>query len=111
MTTIDPNVAATGAHATVVRHDERHDRRLGDRRVGALSGVGTWITTTDHKRIGRLFIGASLLVLIGVAGLAAVLGIERIDADDTMLDAESIGQLFSMYRIVLTLGVVAPLML
>ena len=107
MTTIDPNVAVTGAHATV----ERHDRRLGDRRTGALAGVGAWITTTDHKRIGRLFMGTSLVVLLGVAALAALLGIERIDAQDTMVDADAIGQMFSMYRIVLTLGVVAPLML
>jgi heme/copper-type cytochrome/quinol oxidase subunit 1 len=107
MTTIDPNVAVTGASAPV----ERHDSRLGTTRVSARDGVGTWITTTDHKRIGRLFMGASLLVLIGVAALAVLLGIERIDAGDTMIDADAIGQLFSMYRIVLTLGVVAPLML
>jgi heme/copper-type cytochrome/quinol oxidase subunit 1 len=107
MTTIDPNVAVTGASTPV----ERQTRRVGDRRVGAVTGVGTWVTTTDHKRIGRLFMGASLLVLLAVAAVAAVLGAERIDGTDTMLDVDSIGQLFSLYRIVLTLGVVAPLML
>jgi len=107
MTTIDPNVAVTGAASPV----ERHDRRSGDRRASALAGVGEWITTTDHKRIGRLFMGVSLVALLGVAALAALLGVERIDASDTMLDIDSIPQLFSLYRIVLTFGVVVPLML
>jgi heme/copper-type cytochrome/quinol oxidase subunit 1 len=107
MTTIDPNVAVTGASATV----ERHDRRVSERRAGAGVGVGQWITTTDHKRLGRLFMGVSLLVLIGVAAVAALLGAERIDATDTMIDVDAVGQLFSLYRIVLTFGVVVPLML
>ena len=34
----------------------------------AVSGVMSWITTADHKRIGRLFIGFSVLFLVGISG-------------------------------------------
>jgi len=76
-----------------------------------VSSVGDWLTTTDHKRIGRSFIGVSLAGLLGVIVVAALLGIERIDAGAAMLDADSIPQLFSTYRIGLTFIVLIPLLL
>jgi len=100
MTTIDPHVTGAG-----VDHVDAHS---GERADGLLASVADWITTTDHKKIGRLFIGSSLLLLLGVAALGVLLGIERIDATDAMLDAGAMPQLFSLYRLVLTFGVVVP---
>ena len=73
--------------------------------------VGEWLTTTDHKRIGRLFISVSLTALLGLVVVAALLGIERIDAEAAMLDIDSLPQLFSLYRIGLTFVVLVPLLL
>ncbi len=100
MTTIDPHVAGAA-----VDHVDAHS---GERADGLLASVADWITTTDHKKIGRLFIGASLLLLLAVAALGALLGIERIDGTDDLLDAGAMPQLFSLYRLVLTFGVVVP---
>jgi len=66
------------------------------------SSVGEWLTTTDHKLIGRSFIGVSLVGLLGGIVVAALLGIERIDAEAAMFDVNAIPQLFSIYRIGLT---------
>ena len=33
--------------------------------------VATWLTTTDHKRIGRLFMGTAILWLLGVSGVSS----------------------------------------
>jgi heme/copper-type cytochrome/quinol oxidase subunit 1 len=101
MTTIDPHVAGAGV--------DHADALSGERADGLLASVADWITTTDHKKIGRLFIGTSLLLLLAVAGLGALLGIERIDATDNLIDAGAMPQLFSLYRLVLTFGVVVPL--
>ena len=86
--------------------------------TGAASSSGArsalvveWLTTTDHKRIGRLFIAVSLVGLLGVVVVAAILGIERIDAEAAMLDVNSLPQLFSLYRVGLTFIVVVPLLL
>ena len=97
MTTIDPHLAAA--------------ETATDRSGGALATVAAWLTTSDHKVIGRLYIAASLLVMLGVGVIAGLLGIERIDGSSDLLDAGALPQLFSLYRVGLTFGVVAPLAL
>ncbi len=76
-----------------------------------MSSVAEWLTTTDHKRIGRLFISVSLVALLGLIVIAALLGIERIDAQSATLDVNAIPQLFALYRIGLTFVVLVPLLL
>jgi heme/copper-type cytochrome/quinol oxidase subunit 1 len=99
MTTIDPRADA----ATTVP---------GDPAVGAvLTGVAAWLTTTDHKRIGRLFVGAGLLGTLATAAVAVILGIERIDGDDALLDAGALPQVFQAYRIGLVFATLAPVAL
>ena len=78
---------------------------------GGVSSVADWLTTTDHKRIGRLFISVSLVALLGVVVIAVLLGIERIDGEAAMLDVNSIPQLFALYRVGLTFVVLVPLLL
>ena len=95
MTTIDPHLATAGT--------------AGDRADGVLSSLAAWITTSDHKKIGRLYIATSLLLLLAVGAVAGLLGIERIDATSDFIDSGAMPQLFSLYRVVLTFGVVAPL--
>ncbi len=99
MTTIDPTAAGAGATAT----------SLTGRRRSLPAAVAEWITTTDHKQIGRLYVGASLLVLLGVTVVAVLLGAERIDATGTFLDTAALPQLFAACRVLLTFGVVVPL--
>ena len=52
-------------------------------------GAYQWVTTTDHKRIGRLYTGFGLLVLLAASTLGLVLGIER--ADDAVHILRSLG--------------------
>ncbi|MEI8322783.1 MAG: cbb3-type cytochrome c oxidase subunit I [Actinomycetes bacterium] len=102
MTTIETHASGTQVHAT-----------SSDSALGAfLVGVAAWATTTDHKRIGRLFIGCSLLIAIAAAALGAVVGVERITATGySILNKDSIVQIFSLYRVGLSFGVMLPLLL
>ena len=102
MTTIETHASGTQVHAT-----------SSDSALGAfLVGVGAWATTTDHKRIGRLFIGCALLIAIAAAALGAVIGVERISATGySLLDQDSVTQIFSLYRVGLSFGVMLPLLL
>jgi heme/copper-type cytochrome/quinol oxidase subunit 1 len=77
---------------------------------GALADLASWITTTDHKRIGRMFVGLSLVSALGIAVIGALLGFERMDAD-SLLDVNSLTQLFSLFRVGLAFLVVVPLLL
>ena len=77
----------------------------------ALGTVANWITTTDHKKIGRLFVGASALWMLVIVGVGAALGIERIASDSAILNLNSVTQLFAMLRTGATFGVLLPLAL
>ena len=77
----------------------------------AVSGTMSWIITADHKRIGRLFIGISVLFLVGMTVIGALLGFERLQPDSSALEANSMDQLFSLFRVGSSFFVVAPLLL
>ncbi len=74
-----------------------------------LTTVAEWITTTDHKRIGRLYLGTAALTGVGSVTLAALLAFERIDAAKTTFKLGSLTQMFSLYRFGLTYLVMLPL--
>jgi heme/copper-type cytochrome/quinol oxidase subunit 1 len=77
----------------------------------APSPVALWVTTSDHKRLGRLLIVSGLIALVGIAVVGGLLGFERIDAAKTSLNANSITQLFAINRVGLAFFVVVPIML
>jgi cytochrome o ubiquinol oxidase subunit 1 len=76
-----------------------------------LACVADWVTTTDHKKIGRLYLGTAAVALIGSAVVAALLAFERVDTAGTVLPIESLTQLFSIYRFGFTYVVMLPLMI
>ncbi len=63
--------------------------------VAGLACVADWVTTTDHKRIGRLFLGAAALAFLGSVAVAALLAYERVNIDRELVDIGSLTQLFS----------------
>lgn len=77
----------------------------------ALANVASWVTTSDHKRIGRIFVSLSMLMLLALAALSAVLGFDRIDRTENFLDIDVLGQLFSLARVGFIFMVMVPLML
>lgn len=91
MTTVDTHAPATSAG-------------------GGLATVADWITSTDHKKIGRLYVGLSSLALVGAVVVAALLAFERADSASDLLPIESVTQLFSLYRFGLTFLVALPLL-
>jgi heme/copper-type cytochrome/quinol oxidase subunit 1 len=102
MTTYDTHAAAPAAASS-----------SGAGALGALVvGIGSRATTTDHKKIGRLFVGTALVLAAAAAVVGALLGFERISASGySILDLDSIEQLNALYRVVLAFGVALPLML
>jgi heme/copper-type cytochrome/quinol oxidase subunit 1 len=105
MTTIDTH--ATGAHGTA----GEPAATAGTSSAVALSGVVGWVTTTDHKRIGRMFIGASLLAGLGIAIVGVLLGIDRASTSTSVLGADSVAQVFAVYQVGAIYVVLVPLLL
>lgn len=103
MTTID-----TRPDAVPAAGGETTDRASGAS-ASFFVGAAAWVTTTDHKRIGRLYVGFGLLLLLATSALGLLLGLERADDANDVLDANALLQAFQAYRIGLVLGVLAPL--
>lgn len=76
------------------------------------TGFAGWVMTVDHKRIGRLYMGVSLVVLVGATLVGGLLALERIDATATqILNLDSVVQLLSLYRFGIVFAGVLPLLL
>jgi cytochrome o ubiquinol oxidase subunit 1 len=79
-------------------------------RAGSPS-LAAWLTSADSKVIGRNMMGASLLALAATAVVGALLGAERLDGADSLVDADALPQLFVVFRIGLVYGALIPLLL
>jgi heme/copper-type cytochrome/quinol oxidase subunit 1 len=97
MTTIDTTPDALGAEQT-----ETTSGTL-------LAGIAAWAISSDHKRIGRLLVGASLAGFVATAVIGVLLGIERVDGGQLVFDATVVGQLFQAHVVGLVFASVLPL--
>ncbi|MGB8859186.1 MAG: cbb3-type cytochrome c oxidase subunit I [Ilumatobacteraceae bacterium] len=90
--------------------ESHSDPRLGlDASSSGLAHVAGWVTSTDHKRIGRMYLGAAALFFVASATVALLLGIERISPDREWLDIGSLTQLFALERFGFVYLVLVPL--
>jgi heme/copper-type cytochrome/quinol oxidase subunit 1 len=93
-------------------HSDRPAAAGGAAQAGVAAffvGVADWVTSTDHKKIGRLYAGFGLLVLAGAAAVGALLSLERADDGAELIDAGALLQLFQVYRVGLVVGGLLPL--
>jgi len=97
MTTIDPTaeVISSGVEA-------------GDSALGRLlAAVAEWLTSADHKKIGRLFLGGGLLGLLATVVINVIIGIERAGIGN--IDDNALAQIFDAQRVGLVFGTLLPL--
>ena len=106
MSTLDPTLDTAGGHAA---SDAAAGHTTDD--AAAVPSIFGVLTTSDHKVIGRLLIGSAGLGLLIVGALGAVLGFERIDGDDTVIQESVLTQLFAGYRVGLVQAALLPLTL
>ena len=75
----------------------------------ARTGVWSWITTTDHKRIGILY-GVTAFVFFLAGGLEALLiRLQLGSSDNTFIGAEAFNQLFTMHGTTMVFLAIMPL--
>jgi cytochrome c oxidase subunit I len=91
--------------------DEHAVAPTGGRRV-AQNGLAEWLTTGDHRRIGRLYVAVALAMAVAVLVIGALLAFERVDDGSfDILHADAVSQLYSLYFLGAVFCVVAPLFL
>src|SRR5438093_7985775 len=73
------------------------------------SGVWSWLTTVDHKRIGALYLYTAL-AWFGIGGLEAVLIRAQLQGPNgRLVSAETYNQLFTMHGTTMVFLVIMPL--
>ena len=76
------------------------------------AGLAGWLITGDHKRIGRLYIGAALVFLVAGTATGAVVGAERVDSGLQIFDdAGVLAQVYSLHGSVSVFLFLVPLLL
>ncbi len=76
--------------------------------LNASYGIKSWLLTTDHKRIGLLYL-ASITFMFMVGGIAATLmRIHLIEPQGALLQPETYNRLFSIHGIVMVFFFLVP---
>src|SRR5689334_25159364 len=87
------------------RRVSEHLERVWAERPGVLG----WLTTTDHKRIGLMYLFASL-AMFGAGGVEAlVMRTQLIRADNGLVGPNAYDQLFTMHGITMIFLFVIPI--
>ena len=101
MTTLEQSGTGAGAGSAL----------LSDGRIGTAVGAAVdWVTSTDHKKIGRLFTGFGILGMIAVSVIAVLRSLESV-ADLGAFNAQQLDQLTQLHHFGLALMVALPLTL
>jgi cytochrome c oxidase subunit I len=84
-------------------------RRPFFRRPSATTGLASWLTTVDHKRIGVLY-GVTAFVFLLIGGIEALLiRIQLAVPENAFLSFEEYNQIFTMHGVTMIFLVVMPL--
>lgn len=78
-------------------------------RPASQSGLWSWITTVDHKRIGVLY-GVTAFVFLLFGGIeAGVIRLQLVVPDSTLVSADTFNQMFTMHGTTMIFLVIMPL--
>jgi cytochrome c oxidase subunit I len=72
--------------------------------------VTSWITTTDHKRIGILYIATSLAFFLAGGVLALVIRLQLASSGADVVEPDTYNQLFTMHGTTMVFLVVVPIL-
>lgn len=88
--------ASSNGHVSYLQHESKH------------KGLGAWIFSTDHKRIGILYLVSSLsFFFVGVL-FGFLMRLELIAPGRTIMDAQTYNSIFTLHGIIMIFLFVIP---
>lgn len=75
---------------------------------GKYKGIFSWILSTDHKRIGLLYLYSMLIFFLVAAFLGLLLRIEKFAPGETIMDAQTYNGIFTIHGIIMIFVIVIP---
>ena len=87
------------AYATTTHHDDHH---------GPAPGLMRWVTTTNHKDIGTLYLWFSLIMFFIGGAMALVIRAELFQPGLQIVEPHFFNQMTTLHALVMIFGVVMP---
>jgi cytochrome c oxidase subunit 1 len=88
--------------STATTHDEHHH--------GAPSGLMRWVTTTNHKDIGTLYLWFSFIMLLVGGAMAMVIRAELFQPGMQVVDPQFFNTMTTMHGLIMVFGAIMPAM-
>src|SRR5512147_2545053 len=87
---------------------DTHGQAHHDDHGHAPSGVMRWITTTNHKDIGTLYLWFAFVMLMIGGGMAMVIRLELFSPGLQWVDPDRFNQLTTMHGLIMVFGAIMP---
>ncbi len=71
-------------------------------------GIGSWLVTLDHKRIGVMYLVAVLISFLAGGIFALVLRVELLTKGRTIMDQDTYNRMFSLHGVVMVFLFIIP---
>ncbi len=72
------------------------------------TGLWSWLTTTDHKRIGLMYLYAIVIFFLSAAVLGLMMKVEKMVPGQTIMTAQTYNAMFTLHGIIMIFIVVVP---
>jgi len=93
--------------AEVAQHDDSHHGE-GQNYLQYEPGIWNWLTTKDHKKIGIMYAVSLALVFLVAGVLALMVRTELVSQGETIMDADTYNQVFTMHGILMVFLFLVP---
>lgn len=87
--------------STATTHDDHHDH-------GAPSGLMRWVTTTNHKDIGTLYLWFAFIMLLIGGAMAMVIRAELFQPGLQVVDPNFFNTMTTMHGLIMVFGAIMP---
>jgi cytochrome c oxidase subunit 1 len=89
--------------------DQNQPQRPREHYLNALPyGLKSWLLTTDHKRIGLLYLGTMSLFFVAAGIFAVLIRIELLTPQGDLVSADTYNRLFSMHGLIMIFFFLIP---
>ena len=87
--------------STATTHDEHHEH-------GPATGLMRWVTTTNHKDIGTLYLWLSFIMLLTGGAMAMVIRAELFQPGLQLVDPNFFNSMTTMHGLIMVFGAIMP---
>jgi len=72
------------------------------------SGIWVWLLSTDHKRIGIMYLVSMLTFFLVAVGIGVVMRLELISPGETIMGAQTYNALFTLHGVLMIFLFIIP---